>query len=321
MEPARRHTGAVAGLVLMTVVWGGTFAAMKVALGAHLGVGALLTLRFALGALGLGAFLWALKVPMTKGAVKDGLVLGLVLTVIFWMQVDGLRYTSTSKSAFITGLYVIFTPLVSVLFRRPPRLSHGLGAGLATLGLYLLVHEPGRPSGGWTFGDSETLLCALGSGFHIVLTGLFSRRSSGWVLAFVQVSVVAVLSAGLTLLMPEAPLANGTRLGGYTGLPGLLLQPRVWVPLVYLGLLGTTLAFYLMSTLQRHLGATEAAVIYSLEPVFAALLAMTGWIPGIHEHLRGTQILGGAVILGAMLMAELAPRSKGAGRKDQPSST
>lgn len=305
----------------MTVVWGGTFAAMKVALDAQLGVGALLTLRFGLGALGLGAFLWALKVPVTKGAVKDGLILGLVLTLIFWMQVDGLRYTSTSKSAFITGLYVIFTPLVSVLFRRPPRLMHGLGAGLATLGLYLLVHEPGRPSGGWTFGDSETLLCAVGSGFHIVLTGLYSRRSSGWVLAFVQVSVVAVLSAGLTLLMPAAPLANGTRLGGYAGLPGLLLEPRVWIPLVYLGLLGTTLAFYLMSTLQRHLGATEAAVIYSLEPVFAALLAMTGWIPGIHEHLRGTQILGGAVILGAMLMAELAPTGFGLRRKTQPSST
>ncbi len=151
----------------------------------------------------------------------------------------------------------------------------------------------------------------------VACVNLRSQRSSGWVLAFVQVAVVAVLSAAITPVIPAAPLANGTRLGGFEGLPGLLLRPEVWVPLLYLGLLGTTLAFYLMSTLQRHLGATDAAVIYSLEPVFAALLAMTGWIPGIHEHLRGTQILGGAVILGAMLMAELAPPGFGLRRKDQ----
>lgn len=308
MNPRFQHAWAVAGLVLMALVWGGTFAAMKVALGAGLSVGGLLTLRFTLGALGLGAFLVLLRIRLDRRALLDGLILGLVLTLVFWMQVDGLRSTSTSKSAFITGLYVVFTPLVSVLFRHPPRVSHGMGALVAALGLFLLVHEPGKPLGGWTFGDTETLICALGSGFHIVLTGIFSRRTDGWALAFGQVAVVAVLSAALTLAFPAAPLANGMRLGGFEGLPGLLTRAEVWVPLVYLGVLGTTLAFYLMSTLQRHLGATEAAIIYSLEPVFTALLAMTAWVPGVSERLTATQLLGGGVILSAMLLAELGPR-------------
>lgn len=303
--------------MLMTVVWGGTFAVMKVALGAGLSVGALLTLRFLLGASVLGGALWILKVPWTRQGIRDGIVLGLVLTLIFWMQVDGLRYTSTSKSAFITGLYVIFTPLVSTFFRRPPRWPHGLGALVATLGLYLLVHEPGRPSGGWTFGDSETLLCALASGFHIVLTGIYARRSEGWLLAFVQVAVVAILSAGITPWLPSHVLPNGMRLGGFEGLAGRWMELRILLPLLYLGVLGTGLAFYLMSTLQRHLGATEAAVIYSLEPVFAALLAMTGWIPGIHERLRGMQLVGGAVILGAMLLAELVATDRPSDGKAQ----
>ena len=296
------------GVAVVALIWGASFAAMQLTLKSGLSVGALLSFRFTLGAACLGLLTLAVKARGGRQDLKDGLLLGLILAVIFWLQTDGLRYTSTSKSAFITGLYVIFTPMVSLLVGDRLRASHGLGALLATAGLYFLVHEPGKPMGGWNFGDSETLICAALCGGHISMTGHFSRRSNGWILATVQVAVVAVISWLLTPWVPAQALADGTRLGGFQGSLQALSQPAVWIPLLYLAVLATTVAFYLMATLQAHLGATEAAIIYSLEPVFGAVLAVSALVPGIREHLSGTQVVGGCIILGAMLLAELGPR-------------
>jgi drug/metabolite transporter (DMT)-like permease len=302
------HAWAVMGVLMLSLIWGGSFAAMKVALNAGLSVGAMLGLRFTLAALCLGVMLRILRIRIQRQALLDGLWMGLLLTAIFWLQSDGLRYTTTSKSGFITGLYVVFTPLLSLLTHHRPRLSHGLGACVAAGGLFLLVRDPGQPMGGWNFGDSETLLCAIGCGAHIVMTGLFGRRSNGWVLAFVQISTVALLSWLLTSLVPSVPLRDGSTLGGFSGLSRVLVAPQLWGSLAYQSLLATALAFTLMTTLQKHLGATEAAIIYSLEPVVTALLAMSGRVIGIREALSPSQLVGGAVILSAMLLAELGPR-------------
>jgi drug/metabolite transporter (DMT)-like permease len=296
----RDHRRAVLGTALVAWVWGASFAAMKFAIQAKLSVGVMLSLRFSIGALCLGLLLLVLRVPVRRSALKDGAILGVLLTAVFWLQADGLRFTTTSKSGFITGLYVLFTPVASLILGHRLRLAHALGALVATVGLFLLVHNPEAAHGGWNRGDSQTLVCAVGCGFHIVLTGVYSRRSSGWVLAFTQVAVVALLSLLITACMPYPH--------GWKGAGAALAQPGVWITLLYLGVLATSFAFYLMSTLQAHLGATEAAILYSLEPVFTALLAMTGWVPGIKEHLGPVQLAGGGIILGAMLLAELGPR-------------
>lgn len=295
-----KHRLAVIAMCLLALVWGASFAAMKFTLNAELSVGVMLTLRFALGALCLGILARVFKAPFTRQAVRDGLVLGGCLTVVFWLQADGLRFTSTAKSGFITGLYVLFTPLVSLLFRDRLKRSHALGALLAALGLFLLVHEPNAQFGGWNRGDTETLICAVGCGFHIAFTGRYSRRSSGWVLATVQVAVVAVISAVVTGFLP-AP-------HGFQDLWKPLSHPSVWLALGYQAFLATALAFWGMSTFQAYLGATEAAIIYSMEPVYTALIAMSGWVPGIREHLGPVQLLGGALLFSAMLLAELGPR-------------
>jgi len=295
-----KHLAAVIAMSLLALVWGGSFAAMKFTLNSTLSVGAMLTLRFALGALCLGLLARTFRIPFTRQAVRDGAVLGLWLTLVFWLQADGLRYTTTSKSGFITGLYVLFTPVVSLLFRDRLKRSHALGALVAAVGLYLLVHNPDARFGGWNRGDSETLLCAVGCGFHIVLTAHYSRRSSGWVLATVQVAVVAAISGLLTSFLP-APF-------GFQGILQPLSEPGVWVALGYQAFLATALAFWGMSTFQAHLGATEAAIIYSMEPLYTALLAMSGWIPGVHDRLSRLQLAGGALLFGAMLLAELGPR-------------
>ncbi len=301
MQASRRsHLVAVVSLALTAAIWGGGFPATKYGLQAGLSVGALLTLRFAIGTAGLGLMVALLRIPIRRQAVKDGLWLGLVLATLFWLQTDGLRFTTTSKSGFITGLYVIFTPMVALLAGDRLRPSHALGAGVALLGLLLLVREPGAAWGGWNRGDSETLVAAVLCGFHIVMTAHFSRRSSGWILAFMQVAVTGLASLLITLVLP-APW-------GFEGTARALARPGTWVALGFMGILATTLAFYVQSTMQARLGATESAILFSTEPLWTALLAISGWIPGIREYLSPLQLAGGLLILAATLVAELGPR-------------
>jgi drug/metabolite transporter (DMT)-like permease len=132
------------------------------------------------------------------------------------------------------------------------------------------------------------------------MTAHFARRSSAWVLAFMQVAVTGLVSLAITLALP-APF-------GFQAAGPALARGGTWVALGFMGLLATTLAFYVQSTMQARLGATECAIIFSSEPVWCALLAMSGWIPGIREHLSPVQLLGGGCILAATLVAELGPR-------------
>jgi drug/metabolite transporter (DMT)-like permease len=297
---ARIHLLAVFGLGSTALVWGGTFAVVAYTLRVGLSVNALLSLRFVLGALALSAVLLAKHMKPTRRELLDGLWLGLVVATLFWFQTDGLRFTSTAKSAFITGLYVIFTPMISMLVGDRLRASHGIGAGLALMGLLLLVYQPGLSFGGWNRGDSETLLNAVLVGVHIVMTGHFSRRGRGWVLAWSQVVVVGVVFSIAAALSP-APY-------GFHGITPLLRIPGLWIAMAYLALLATTLAFYVQSTMQAYVSATETAVLFSMEPVFAAVVAMSGWVPGIKENFSPRQWAGAVLIVSATLLAELGPR-------------
>ena len=137
-------------------------------------------------------------------------------------------------------------------------------------------------------------------GFHIVMTSHFSRRSSGWVLAFMQVAVTGAVSLAITFSLP-APF-------GFQGAGPALARGGTWVALIFMGVLATTLAFYVQSTYQARLGATESGVLMSMEPVWTAGIAVSGWVPGIREHLSPIQIFGGGLILAATLVAELGPR-------------
>ena len=86
-----------------------------------------------------------------------------------------------------------------------------------------------------------------------------------------------------------------------------LAHAGLWIAIAYQAALATALAFFLMVMLQVHLGATEVAIIYAAEPAFSALLAMSGWVPGIRERLLPLQYLGGLIILAAMIFIELVP--------------
>jgi len=291
------HWLAVATIAAVATVFGCGFMAMQVSLRAGMSVGATISVRFLLATIAMAALLLLSRTPLKRRAVIDGLWLGLLLVTIFWLQTDGLRFTTTSKSAFITSLYVPMTPLMAVLIGDRVRLGHAVAAVLATIGLLMLVHSPGANLlSGWNRGDYETLVCAVLCAGHVTATAHFSRRSHGGVLAVMQIAVTAIVSIIITAILP-AP-------HGFQGLTNALSRTDVQVSMLFLVLCNTMFAFWGQSTMQRYLSSTEAAVTFSLEPVVAGFVGFY-WL---NERLNAIQLSGAALIIVAMLSAELLPR-------------
>ena len=160
LSAARGYPRVVAVGILASVgiCLGAGFAALQLTLRAGLSVGALLSMRFLAAAAGMGAPLLVRRQPLTRRAIRDGGSLGLLLVTIFWLQADGLSFTTTSKSGFITSLYVPLTPVLALVLGERVRPGHAIAAALATCGLIMLVHVPGAAQSGWNRGDVETLL-------------------------------------------------------------------------------------------------------------------------------------------------------------------
>lgn len=278
-------------MVLMTAFWGTTFVVVKGALG-HGDPYSFLALRFTLGALALSAVTGRrMLVPET---LRRGALLGLFLFLGFVLQTVGLVSTTPSRSAFITGLYVVFVPVLGlVLFRRSPRLASWVGVGLAAVGLrYLTGAElgagPGQSSGlfsGMSLGDWLTLGCAVSYAVHILLTERYAPRSSVVPLVAVQLWVVAGLSS---LCLP------------FTG------SKVTWTPaflgaVAFCGLIASALALCVQTWAQARTTAVRVALICSMEPVFTAVYSV-----GLgYETLGVREWVGGGLIILGVLVAEL----------------
>jgi len=279
----------------VAAVWGLGFPMTRIALEGGLSAGALMSVRFLVAGVLMLTILRARHIRIEQRGVIDGMWLGLLLAVLFWSQTDGMRFTTTAKSGFITGLYVLFTPLIAVAVGQRIKLASAAGAVIASYGLYLLVHLPGAWWAGWNRGDLETLLCAVLCAVHIVLMGVFARRTDAWLLAGTQVIVAGIVSMAVTAFLP-APY-------GYQHLAQGLSQFSVMGALLYLALFSTVFAFWGQAIAQTQLGPAEAAVLFCIEPVTAALLSVF-WLK---EPMSPRQAWGGALIVLAMIVSEALP--------------
>lgn len=298
------HGTAVLIIALVATVWGFGFPTTRIVLDGGLSVGALMGLRFPLAGLVMFVIIRTKGIPITRRGVLDGIWLGLVLVVVFWLQTDGMRFTTTAKAGFITGLYVLFTPLIAVAIGQRVKLASALGALIAAYGMYLLVHLPGGWGSGhaprgvfqeMNRGDIEILLCAILCGIHIVMMGAFARRSEAWLLAGSQVMICGVVSVVATAFLPSPY--------GFQHAFAALSHWPVAGAALYLALGSTVFAFWGQATAQTRLGPTESAVLFSLEPVVAAILSIV-WLK---ELMTPHQALGGALIVVAMIVAEALP--------------
>ncbi|HUK56008.1 MAG TPA: DMT family transporter [Nitrospiria bacterium] len=271
-------------LFATTFIWGGTFVVVKVGLGDFSPV-LLVALRFSLAALVL--FVFGLKriLRIDRVLLWKGSLLGSLLFLGFALQTIGLNDTTASKSAFITGLMVIFTPVFQfAIEKRVPKLGNLVGVAVVTAGLWLLTSPSGA---GFTRGDALTLLCAAVFGLYIVMLDLFSKATEPLPLTFVQMLTPAIL--------------------GWTTLP--LLETPVWHPtanaitvLLYCALLGNVLSSYVQTRYQRDTTPTRAAIIFTVEPLWASIL---GYLM-LKEMIGYWGMAGGALIIAGILVSELS---------------
>ena len=279
-------------MVLTALIWGSGFIAQDAGM-AHIGPFLFTGLRFALGSACLLPLLLLRKPTgsepfMSVSLWKSGVLLGLVLTLGVGLQQIGLLFTSVTNSGFITGLYVIVVPVLGLMLGHRTGTGTWLGATLAVVGMFLL-------SVGADFhvapGDWLQLMGAFAWAAHVVLVGLFARRHDSIRLAFIQFTVCSLVSLVLALIFEPITLPSIQ-----AALPSLL----------YGGILAVGVGYTLQVVAQQHAIASHAAIIFSLEAVFAAVAGAL--ILGESLPLRG--YLGCALMLTGMLVAQLWPRQR-----------
>jgi drug/metabolite transporter (DMT)-like permease len=288
---------AKAHLLLLAVVfvWGSTFVLVKDAL-ADISPLLFNLLRMALAAVCLGLIYRTHIGRIDRRSLLFGAVTGLLLAAGYQFQTEGLRLTTPSKSAFITGMTVIFVPLLVAIPRlRPagtstPRWNAFAGALLAFTGIVFLTTpaHSGFDLRSINTGDLLTLACALAFACHVLALAHFSPRMRFEQLALLQVSFAAVFMA-ISLPIFERPHVHWS--------------VRVVIALAVASALATAVAFTVQSWAQQILPATHTAVLLTLEPVFAWL---TAWIV-LDERLGLRSGTGALLILGGICLAELLP--------------
>lgn len=278
-------------MLITAMIWGSGFVAQTSGMD-HIGPYLYTGLRFALGSLCLLPLLLrrsgaAKPEPlMTRGLLLGGIVMGLALCTGINLQQVGLLFTSVTNAGFITGLYVIVVPLLGLLLGHKTGTGTWLGAGLAVAGMFLL-------SVGDNFhvasGDWLQLIGAFVWGGHVILVGVFASRHDAIRLAFLQFLTCSIISLILALIFEDIQLQSIIAAG-----PALL----------YGGVVAVGIGYTLQVVAQKDAIASHAAIILSLEAVFAAIAGAL--LLGESLHPKG--YLGCALMLAGMLLAQLWPK-------------
>jgi len=289
---SRTHLRSLLLLLMTTLIWGTTFPLLKDIV-TTLPPALLIGVRFLIAALAVLPC-WALPnlPPLNLALLRDGGLLGLVAFAAFLSQVMGLESVSANRAAFITSLNVVIVPLLGWLLGRGISLKIFAAALLAFSGIAVMSGQSGAL--GW--GDLWVLGCALSYAVYILLTEAVTARHVSLQLTIVQLVTIALLGLGwIVWTVPFAQIATVIQ---------DQLQPH-WLALVYLGIIATALPTWSQTVAQRHLSATEAAILYSLEPVFAAIFSFW-WLS---ERLTLREGIGASLVLAAMIWSQVSSSS------------
>ena len=273
-------------LLVVTAIWGGTFVVVHDVVRTE-SVFPFLAWRFWLAGLVLIAVRPRAAIELSHAARRHGMVLGAILAIGYITQTFGLRYASPTVSGFITGLFVVFTPLLTgPLLRRSISTGAWLAAGLATMGLGLLSLHGMRLG----VGEGLTIIAAFSFALHIVGLAAWSTPKDAYGLTIWQLCVTAAICT------VAAEFTGGMQLPHSAG---------TWFAIVFLGVAATSFAFLVQTWAQAYLSPTRTAVILTMEPTFAGLFGVT--IAG--DPLTWRVAVGGACIVAAMYLSELSPRA------------
>ncbi len=269
-------------LIAATLTWGVSFVIVKQALSASTPL-AFLAIRFALATLVLTPLVnFRGPPPWSRGELRGGLLLTVLLASGFACQAVGLQYTTPARSAFIVALSSVLAPFVAlIVLRHRTGWMMVVALAIAGIGIYFLTAPD---AGGLNRGDLWTLITATVFGGHIVAVAELSKRYDARRLVWLQIAGTTIGVAIATLLVERVRIVWS---------PGLLAA------LVFTGVIATSVALVWQMRAQRHMSSARASLLLCLEPVFAAVTSWLYW----GEELSLTQALGGGLILIGMVLA------------------
>ena len=274
-------------LLFVAIIWGFAFVAQRIGMD-HVGPFTFNGLRFVLGSLSLLPIIFfqrnSTSIKNNNGIIKSGILSGIFLFLGISFQQVGLVYTTAGKAGFITGLYVVIVPFLNLFFKQDRTgLGTWIGAILASIGMFLLSVTNNMSM---EFGDLLVLFSAICFAFHLIIIGRLSKRFNTAWLSFVQCMVCSILSLLVAVVFETFILADILKIS---------------IPLLYGGVLSVGVAYSLQIYGQKDSPASHAAIIFSLESVFAAI---GGWLI-LNEILSGRAFLGCVLMLAGMLISQL----------------
>jgi drug/metabolite transporter (DMT)-like permease len=306
----KSNLAADAALVLTTVIWGSTFVVAKDLL-AHWPPLAYITVRFGLAALILVAVFPKQLFAARRAEWQAGATLGLLMGTGFAIQAFGQVYTTPAKSAFMTSLTTPLVPFVAlVMLRVRPNLENLIGVTLASLGGILILAPRGAIAANQ--GDWLTLLATFFFAAHITFLSVYARRIDARQLTVLQISVAAAMFVTVSAVFRVA-----AALFSFSSLPALMKVEGGWPvwsatvawQLIYLALVATVITFLLWTWGQSRMSATHAAIIFSLEPIFATAFAVAWW--GAGQWLGGWSTVGAIAVIAGVVVSELRLSGRG----------
>lgn len=280
-------------LLLAAVIWGFAFVAQRIGMD-YVGPFTYNGVRFTLGTLVLLPFLFTgisrnePLIRISHPSERRKIIIGSLMTGLFLfggvaLQQLGLQQTTAGKAGFITGLYVVFVPIVGLLFGQRSHISMWIGAFLSLAGLYLL-----SMTGDFTIapGDKLVLYCAILFTFHVLFIAWLSPLMNSFLLAVIQFSICALLN--LVIAFAIEPVHADTILDA-------------WIPIAYGGLLSVGVAYTLQVIAQKTAHPVHASIILSLEAIFAVV---GGWML-LNEMLTNRMMIGCALMLAGMIVVQV----------------
>lgn len=278
---------AEASMLLVAFIWGTTFVVVKNAL-ADIGPFWFLALRFILAFFVLALLAFKNIKKINPSTMVYGSIIGLFLFIGYTFQTIGLKYTTSSNAGFITGLSVVLVPVIyALMYRKMPEPKTVLATLAALAGLFLLSFN--TSSYKLNYGDFLVFICSLGFALQIILVDKYSHLHDAVAITGVQILFVGVLSFIIAMFIEPFPVKIT-----WNAASAILIT----------SILATALAFLLQNGMQKYSTPTRFAIIFTMEPVFAALAGYL-WAGEILS-LRG--LIGAGLILLSMLIAVLAPR-------------
>jgi drug/metabolite transporter (DMT)-like permease len=285
-------------LLAITLIWGATFTIIKIAL-VNVSPMVFITIRFSFATILLLPFFLQRYKKISGKMLLSGLLLGVMYFLGFSTQTIGLKYTTATKSGFITGTFIIFTPIFQYVFeKKKPGKGNIIGVFFVLVGLILLSSKGNSTldifteiGSGFNVGDFFTLLCAVFYAMYLVYLDITSKKCDYIILVFQQISTTAVLGIISVIILSGLGLESIKFMFG-----GNLI-----FAFLYTSILATVISTSIQTKYQKIITPTKAGIIFSFEPIFSALIAYYF----INEKISRFSFIGGILIFTGLLFAEL----------------